>query len=381
MVWPVVELGELMARVDRRERVEPDRTYSLLGMRSQIGGPFLRETKSGASISAERLNRAAAEDFVYSRLFAWQGAFGVIASKLDGCYVSNEFPLYTVDTERLDARFLTLWFGLPSTQRKVEMDCHGSTPGTRNRFKEAFFEKMLTPLPPLCEQRRIVTRLDHIAGLIEKRRIALAGARRNTMTLLSRAFDQVIEGAEYRPMAKVAPLVRRRVDVHPEEKYRELGIRSFGRGTFHKPALEGALVGSKKLYRIVPWDLLFNNIFAWEGAVAVARDEDEGRVGSHRFLTCVPDPQVARVEFLRHYFLSSEGLRALGEASPGGAGRNRTLGLKRLAAINVPVPAIEKQRWFEQLQAKVQHLDRAHAQIDDELGTLIPAILRETFAG
>ena len=182
-------------------------------------------------------------------------------------------------------------------------------------------------------------------------------------------------------MEQVAPLVRRPVDVQPDESYPELGVRSFGRGTFHKPALDGTAVGTKKLYRITPRDLVFNIVFAWEGAVAIAQDEDEGRVGSHRFLTCVPVPGGPSVEFLLYYFLSREGLRSLGEASPGGAGRNRTLGLKKLAAITVPIPSPEKQRWFDRLQAKVQALREAHAETSGELDTLIPAMLHEVFGG
>ena len=94
--------------------------------------------------------------------------------------------------------------------------------------------------------------------------------------------------------------------------YPELGVRSFGRGTFHKPELPGAEVGNKKLFRICAGDLVFNIVLAWEGAVAVAQPEDDGRVGSHRFLTCVPAPETATVEFLRFYFSDARGAAEAG---------------------------------------------------------------------
>ena len=379
MARPVVELGRLLSSIDRREDVDPQSTYSLLGMRSQIGGPFLRETKSGSEISATRLSRVKKGDFIYSRLFAWQGAFGVIPSDLDGCYVSNEFPLYSVDVERLDARFLSLWFGLPSTQRAVEEDCYGSTPGTRNRFKERFFEQMLFPLPPLDEQQRVVRRVARVTRLIERRRQALAASEGDVAALLRKAFEMTIEDANWQRMAEVAPLVRRPVDIQPDENYLELGVRSFGRGTFHKPPLDGMAVGSKKLFRIEPRDLVFNIVFAWEGAVAIAKADDCGRVGSHRFLTCVPNPKIATVDFLLYFFLSPEGLRVLGDASPGGAGRNRTLGLKKLAEIKVPVPRIEKLRWFDRVEAKARALRAGRTEAEDDVGALIPAMLHEVF--
>ena len=380
MAWSTVELGEVAHQVDRMEPVRPEAVYRLLGMRSQIGGPFLRETRLGSEIAAARLNRVASGDFIYSRLFAWQGSFGVIPHELDGSFVSSEFPLFSIDKARLDARFLTLWFGLPSTQRRVEEHCYGSTPTTRNRFKETYFMKLRAPRPALDEQRRIVVRLDSVAVLVEERRQALAAADQDLDVFLRKAFEQVVDGADSLPMGLVAPLVRRPVDVQPDEGYPELGVRSFGRGTFHKPELDGIAVGSKKLYRIAARDLVFNIVFAWEGAVAIAQDVDEGRVGSHRFLACVPDPGGPSVEFLLYYFLTREGLNKLGEASPGGAGRNRTLGLKKLAAIEVPVPSIERQTWFHRVQAKAEALRTTRSETAGDLDALIPSMLHQVFA-
>jgi len=107
-------------------------------------------------------------DFIYSRLFAWRGAFGVIESALNGCYVSGEFPTFKVVPDKIDKEFLRLWFRLPSVIEKVEADCTGSTPLTRNRFKENFFLNLETPLPPLAEQRRIVARIEALAAKIEE---------------------------------------------------------------------------------------------------------------------------------------------------------------------------------------------------------------------
>ena len=293
--------------------------------------------------------------------------------------MSGDFPAFDVDSSQTHPRYLE-WYS--KTSGFVDL-CRRASEGSTNRvrLKEEKLLAMKMPRPSFEDQRRIVARLDCVAMLIEERRQALAAAEREISAFLRKAFDKATEGADYLPMEQVAPLVRRPVDVQPDESYPELGVRSFGRGTFHKPALEGAAVGTKKLYRIAARDLVFNIVFAWEGAVAIAQDEDEGRVGSHRFLTCVPESGGPSVEFLLYYFLSREGLRRLGEASPGGAGRNRTLGLKKLAAITVPVPSPEKQRWFDRLQTKVQALRKVHAETSGELDALIPAMLHQLFGG
>ena len=169
MAWTMRKIGDLVSAIDRREMVQPTKSHGLLGMKSKIGGPFLRETKSGAEISAKFLNRVETGDFIYSRLFAWQGSFGTIPCELDGCYVSNEFPIFNVDHSKVDTRFLTYWFGLPSTQAAVELSCYGSTPGTRNRYHEEFFFDLEIPLPSLDEQRVIAQRLDDVEAQLQER--------------------------------------------------------------------------------------------------------------------------------------------------------------------------------------------------------------------
>lgn len=156
-------------------------------------------------------------------------------------------------------------------------------------------------------------------------------------------------------------------------------MRSFGRGTFHKPDLSGVDAGSKRLFRIECGDLLFNIVFAWEGAVAIAAACDHGRVGSHRFLTCVAQPDCVKATFLRYYFLRTEGLQKLGEASPGGAGRNRTLGLNALEALEVPVPALAVQDWFDRIQTTAELLRSRRTEALMELSKLMPAMLSRAF--
>jgi type I restriction enzyme S subunit len=111
------------------------------------------------------------------------------------------------------------------------------------------------------------------------------------------------------------------------------------------------------------------------------RPEDHDRVGSHRYITCVPEEGVATSPFLCFYFLTDEGLELIRAASPGGAGRNRTLGLAALEAIEVPIPPIADQQWFDALQARVNILRQLQVETAAELDALLPAILDRAFKG
>ncbi|WP_417702904.1 restriction endonuclease subunit S [Pseudomonas sp.] len=150
-------------------------------------------------------------------------------------------------------------------------------------------------------------------------------------------------------LGDIAPLIRRPVEIRPDATYPELGLRSYGKGTFHKPALLGCEVGNKRLFEIKAGDLLFSNVFAWEGAVAVAKPEDDGRYGSHRYITCTVDKSRADTTYIYRYLITPAGIASLSLASPGGAGRNKTLGLSALANISIPLPPLAEQQKISQI--------------------------------
>lgn len=121
-------------------------------------------------------------------------------------------------------------------------------------------------------------------------------------------------------------------------------MRSFGRGIFHKEPVLGAELGNKRVFRMAPGDLVFSNVFAWEGAVALATTAERGMIGSHRFLTYIADPDVADAAYLRYLFVSERGVALLRGASPGSAGRNRTLAIDRFAQVEIKLPGVDEQR-------------------------------------
>ena len=376
--WPRVTLGKLIKPIERRVVVIPEQKYKLLGVRWYAQGLFIKEEKSGFDVRAPHLYKVESGDFVYSRLFAWKGSFANATEIEHGCYVSNEFPCFH-PTNRIDPSFLLWYFSREIAWSEALGLSSGATPTSRNRLSEAKFLGMLIPLPSLEEQHSIIARLDAVADKARQVEAKLDGIEADAEHLLAIRFRKIIEGAEWRTMAEVAPLVRRELEVNLESSYPELGIRSFGKGTFHKPPLAGADVGSKRLFSIEPGDLLFSNVFAWEGAIAVAKHQDVGRFGSHRFISCVADPGMVSPEFLRYYFLTHEGLEKIGEASPGGAGRNRTLGLEKLMALQVPIPKLAKQQAFDNLQTKLAEMKAKHAETRQALKALLPSMLEQIF--
>lgn len=376
--WSKVALGELLRRSDESAAIDPAAEYHEVTIKLWGKGVISRGKVSGSDVvSVRRVVRT--NQLILSKIDARNGAIGLVPEELDGAIVSNDFPSFEfAGSAQLNPAFIG-W--MVRSRHFVDL-CKAASEGTTNRvrIKEDRFLAQKIALPPLPEQQAIVSRLDALAEKTRQVEAHLDAVERDAEHLLALRFRDAIADAPMRPMAEVAPLVRREISIELEGSYPELGIRSFGKGTFHKPPLSGADVGTKRLFSIEPGDLLFSNVFAWEGAIAVAQPEDAGRFGSHRFITCLVDPEITSAEFLRYYFLTDAGLEKIGEASPGGAGRNRTLGLEKLMSIQVPIPSRAVQRTFDALQSKVAALKARHATIRQANDALIPATLERVFA-
>lgn len=145
-------------------------------------------------------------------------------------------------------------------------------------------------------------------------------------------------------MGEILSLQRRPVTVELDAVYEEIGVRSFGRGIFHKEPVGGADLGNKRVFWIKPSDLVISNVFAWEGAVAVASNAETGKIGSHRFMTFVPTDARVETSWAGWFFRSQPGLDLIRRASPGSAGRNRTLAIDRFEALEIPLPPVGEQR-------------------------------------
>ncbi len=375
--WPKVALGKLLQRSDESAVIDPAAEYHEVTIKLWGKGVICRGKVSGSDVvSVRRVVRA--NQLILSKIDARNGAIGLVPPELDGAIVSNDFPSFEFrDPDQCNAAFMG-W--LVRSSPFVEL-CKAASEGTTNRvrIKEDRFLDQQIALPPLTEQQTLVTRLDALAEKVRQVEAHLDAVERDAEHLLALRFRDAIADAPLRLMAEIAPLVRREQSIDLNGSYPELGIRSFGKGTFHKPPLSGGDVGTKRLYSIEPGDLLFSNVFAWEGAIAIAQPEDAGRFGSHRFITCQANPELTTAAFLRYYFLTDEGMLKIGEASPGGAGRNRTLGLEKLMAIEVPMPSLAVQQIFDRLQAEIAALKAKHTAIREANAALLPATLERVF--
>ena len=350
--WPLVPLGEGNAIRLRNEFIEIKDTdrYKRVRVQLHAQGLVLRDVVDGWQIKTKKQQICHAGDFLVAEIDAKVGGFGIVPPELDGAIVSNHYFLFEIEESKLDRRFLGWYAKTPAFQAQIK--AQGSTNYAAIRSDHVL--GYTVPRPPLSVQAKIVNGLDSVRRRIcvvsDARQLAINAAR----SLLHAEFSRVTAGAPQMTIGSIARLARRPVVVRIDQSYIEIGIRSFGNGEFLKAPATGADLGSKRVFWIKPGELLLNIVFAWEGAVAVASESVEGTIGSHRFLTYGLDENQCRVEFLRFFLLTPEGLAHLLAASPGGAGRNRTLNQTKFELITAPVPSTAAQDAFLGLAKRIQ---------------------------
>lgn len=377
--WPRVPLGEVLTRSEEMIEIIPTERYAQVTVRLWGKGVVPRGEVGGLEIASSRRFLVRKGQFILSRIDARHGAFGIVPDELDGAIATNDFPSFEVNEKSASRSFLA-W--LSRTQDFVHL-CRRASEGTTNRvrLKENRFLDMPIPLPDRKEQDRIVAKLDALSARIDEARECSRHIVQEASTMLHSAFSRIIKDAPQLRIGDVAPLVRRPVDATVDGEYPELGVRSFGKGVFHKPTLLGSELTWQKLFRVKEGDIVISNIKAWEGAIAEAGPDDDNRVGSHRYLTLVPAESKATAGFLCFYLMTATGLADIGHASPGSADRNRTLGQKALEEIEVPVPDYGQQVWFDRLQAKVREMLTKQQEGLTELDAMLSSILDKAFKG
>lgn len=162
----------------------------------------------------------------------------------------------------------------------------------------------------------------------------------------------------YFKLKEVLKVCSNPVSVIPDQMYTQIGIRSHGKGIFIKDEVTGAALGNKRVFWIEPDCFIVNIVFAWERAVARTTSDLKGFVASHRFPMYKVDPLKVDLDYFTRLFLTKKGKYLLELASPGGAGRNKTLGQKEFLNLEIQLPSLEMQKYIStflnKLDKKIQ---------------------------
>jgi len=114
-------------------------------------------------------------------------------------------------------------------------------------------------------------------------------------------------------------------------------------------------LGDKAVFWVQRDCLILNIVFAWEQAVSRTTAREEGKIASHRFPMYKPDSDVVDLDYLTYFFKSTRGKHLLMLASPGGAGRNKTLGKNEFEDIAIQLPPLAEQKTIASYLSQWDH--------------------------
>jgi type I restriction enzyme M protein len=186
--WVATRLEDVL-RLDFDEvQVEPNRTYPNVGVFSFGRGLFEKPPIDGAATSASRLYRIRSGQLIYSRLFAFEGAYAAVEPRFDGFFVSNEFPTFTLDETRIDIGFLAAYLRSPAVWEELARGSKGLGLRRQRVHPETLLAHTIS-LPTLREQREIRLLLEKIDAVAAQHERAASRIGALGVSALNSAFN------------------------------------------------------------------------------------------------------------------------------------------------------------------------------------------------
>jgi len=391
-LWPSVAFGQFLRPHLRPYTLGPTEDANLVGMRLYGTGPFHRELKPALYIAKKSHFVIKAGDVIYNKLFAWKGTFGVVPPSLDGMFVSDKFPTYELDATKVDASYLAWYFRCPPLWEQARQMSTGSAALSKLTLNPPKFLLLRMPLPPLEEQRRIVARIEELAGTIERARDLHKASASEIGAFMQSARNNAMLGYESsQPRVALSEICTNITDgPHVSPAYVEAGIPfisvrnisefglDFSTAKYVSP--EDHELYSKKA-RVERGDVLYTK----GGTTGVARRVDTDRPFSiwvHVALLKL-NKERACPAFVEHALNSPRCKKQALQFTHGSS--NKDLGLTRMCNIVFPLPPLPEQEAavgvLDDFQDRCLEAAAEQRQAAAELNALLPSILDKAFKG
>jgi type I restriction enzyme S subunit len=388
----MVPLGEVLTRVDRFDPRDELTEYQFAGTYSFGRGIFVGERKLGSAFRLPKVQRIHNGDFVYCKIMAWEGAFGIVPIEADQCVLSGAFVVYELDRTRVDPRYLDYWFKIETVWKTIG----GQSTGTNVRRRSLHprqFEAATVPLPPLPEQRRIAARIEELAAKIAEARGLRRQAEDEVEALLpssaGRFFSDLAERLGAEPLGSLTTCVTDGPHLTPTyvpEGIPFVTVRNMVSGKMDFSQLNYITPADHTEFckRCKPeyGDVLYSKDGATRGRPCFV---DTHREFSIFVSVALIKPKRDRLDgrYLSHVLGSSWIRDRMAEKSRGDMIPH--IVLRQIKAFPIPAPSLAEQcrivEYFDNLQAKVDAVKRLQAETATELEAMLPSVLDRAFRG
>jgi type I restriction enzyme, S subunit len=387
--WQEVPLGKILKRADRFEKKDELQTYRFAGTYSFARGIFAGAVKEGSTFGLDKIQRIKKGDFIYCKIMAWEGAFGIAPESVDDCVMSGAFVAYEVDQTQIDPKFLDYYFKQEPVWKSIGSHSTG-TNVRRRSLHPTQFEKATIPFPPLKEQRRIVAHIESLAARVNEAQRLREEAEIEADALWASELHKLFE--EYTDYTKTlndyATFISDGTHVTPT--YVDSGVpfvtvRNIANRKLTFTNLKYISQEQHEIYckRVKPeyGDVLYTK----DGTLGVPCFVDTNREFSFFVSVAIIKPKHDLLDgrYLS-YILDAPQVHEQVTNTKTGAVLQHIV-IRAIKAIKLPVPQLDEQRrvvaYLDRLQAKVNALRELQSASGEELSALMPSVLDRAFKG
>jgi type I restriction enzyme, S subunit len=183
--------------------------------------------------------------------------------------------------------------------------------------------------------------------------------------------------------------ILRRIDrqfiIDDATEYSRVGVRWYGNGTFIRDHAIGGDISRKQQWILRAGDVVYNKLFAWKGAFAIADEAVDGHLVSDKFPTYELNTSRVEARYLAHYFRTHQLAFQAERLSKGAAAISKlTLNPPQFWDLTIPLPSLgEQQRLVSILdgaEEKVIEAKRLQREAQAETAALATSAIGERLA-
>jgi type I restriction enzyme, S subunit len=350
-------------------------------------------------------------DILIAMSGATTGKFGIYKSN-EKAYQNQRVGKFKIlDESILDNQFL--FHQINSLKRQIEKDAYG---GAQPNISSKRIEQMTVAIPPLPEQKLIVSKIEELLSDLEngKQQLLLAQQQLKIyrQSLLKWAFEgeltnpparragknlkdsELPEGWKWVKLGAVLDKIEAGKSFKCNERtphLNEVGVLKVSAVTWQvfneyesKTVIEKDRINQN--YFVQKDDFLFSraNTLDLVGAVVIVNSIERKLMLSDKTLRFHFSPQVSK-KYILYYLRSKKGRNEIQRLSTGNQMSMRNIGQERIKQIEFPFPTLEEQQLIvDELESKLTVCDKIEETISQSLlqvESLKQSILKKAFEG
>ena len=153
----IIKLSDVLTQSLNWIQIEDDTQYTRITVRLFNKGIVLRDQVYGREIGTKKQIQVNTGQLIVSKIDGKSGAMAFIPQEFDGAIVTQDFPVFDVNTNKVLPEYLELLLSNPDMLEQIKATASGST--GRKRLSVSKFLNTRLPLPTIENQRRYVNKI------------------------------------------------------------------------------------------------------------------------------------------------------------------------------------------------------------------------------